>query len=116
MQPAYVAAELGVSMTEVFERCETTTLAIQWSDRFGTLEGFLNLLATCAVAYYKFYQNQPSPLVDDLMAFINSDANTSCADQAHLIGGVIKNSLDYYVSMEYVAQEVTEDFKEKFQI
>ena len=116
MQPAYVAAELGVSMTEVFERCETTTLAIQWSDRFGTLEGFLNLLATCAVAYYKFSQNQPSPLVDDLMAFINSDANTSCADQAHLIGGVIKNSLDYYVSMEYVAQEVTEDFKEKFQI
>ena len=30
MEPAYIAAELGVSMTEVFERCETTTLAYKW--------------------------------------------------------------------------------------
>ena len=113
MEPAYVAAELGVSMTEVFERCETTTLAYKWADRFGTLEGFCNLIATCGVAYWSYSQNEASPLVDDLLAFIQSGPGTTCEAQSHLVGSVIKNSLDYYVSMEYVAQEVETEFKDK---
>ena len=53
LEPAYVAAEFGVVASDVFTYCETTTLALNWADRFGSLAGFSDLLATIFTAWFK---------------------------------------------------------------
>ncbi len=112
MEPAYLAAEFGNAATSLFETCATTTLAMQWADRFATLPGFLNLLATGGTAYFKNYQGVDSPLYNSVIAFT---VETDCAEQSKLIGKIVKGTLNYEVSMKYLANVVKNDFKSKYE-
>ena len=111
MEPAYVAAEFGQTAADVFLYCDTTTFALNWADRFGSVAGFADLIATIGTAWFKNNQGQTSELYTSYNALATA---ADCQAQSKLVGVVIKNLFNYTVTMEYLANEVKDSFSDQW--
>ena len=78
LEPAIIAAEMGAAATNMFEYCNTTTFALQYKDKVGTVPGAFNLAGTIGQAFLDNYLGNANTLYDSFVA-IGSAADCSTA-------------------------------------
>ena len=99
--PLYIGAELMTANTDVFNACQTTNLAKQFSIRANSWSGVLDLASTIAIGWLQKYTKTTanggttSELYNAWEQLFK--ANSSCKDTARGLGETIKFTFSYEV-------------------
>ena len=110
LAPIYSTIEAGNAMVELFVQCETTNMAKQFSNRFTTWSGLLDLVSTIGVSFLKNYVyaqdsgNRPSSSLYDAANtfFIAPD----CMRTSRALGQMLHYTVYFEIQDENYEEEL----------
>ena len=112
LNPLYAVIDAANSTVDVFVYCDTTNLAKQFSTRFSTWSGLLDMTFTIGMSFIKNYANSvdgtitTSNLYDSANTFASS---TNCVQTARAFGEMIKYTVFFEVEEANYESELSTD-------
>ena len=113
LDPIYAVVDAANSTVDVFVYCDTTNLAKQFSTRFSTWSGLLDMVFTVGMSFVKNYANTADPTnitVSNL--YVAADTfwtSTNCVVTARSFGEMIRYTVFFEVEETNYESELATD-------